>query len=144
MTKDLFAYGTLMDEDIMLAVTGRRFSRIAGLIRGYQRRTIKGEVYPGLISKPGGIVEGIVYRDVSDAAWDLLDPFEGETYQRQIVRVSIADGTFLEAQTYMIRPEFKDRLGSSEWDFEKFLRRGKKTFKTQYAGFRALKNDRRT
>jgi len=144
MTKNLFAYGTLMCEDIMLAVTGQRFSRNAGFLRDYQRRRIKGEVYPGLIPKPGGIVEGIVYRDVSDAAWDLLDAFEGEMYQRQIVRVSIEDSTSLEAHTYVIRPEFKDRLGSGEWDFEKFLRRGKKTFEGRYAGFKALKNSRRT
>ena len=144
MTKDLFAYGTLMCEDIMLAVTGERFSRNAGFLRDYQRRKIKGEVYPGVIPRPGGVVEGIVYRDVSDAAWSLLDSFEGEMYRRQVVRVSIADGTSLEAHTYVVRPEFKDRLGSSEWNFEKFLRRGKKTFEARYAGFKALKNARRT
>ena len=144
MTKDLFAYGTLMCEDIMLAVTGQRFRRIAGFLHDYQRRTMKGEVYPGLIPKPGGIVEGIVYRDVSDVAWVVLDTFEGEMYQRQIVCVRLADGRSIEAYAYLIGPGFENRLGSSEWDFEKFLQSGKKAFETQYAGFKALKDGRRT
>jgi gamma-glutamylcyclotransferase (GGCT)/AIG2-like uncharacterized protein YtfP len=144
MINDLFAYGTLMCEDIMLAVTGQRVSRMAGILRGYQRRTIKGEVYPGLIPKPGGVVEGIVYREVSEGAWALLDAFEGEMYQREIVLVSLADGASIEAHAYVIRPEFENRLGASQWDFEEFLRRGRKTFETQYAGFKALKDGRRT
>jgi hypothetical protein len=44
----------------------------------------------------------------------------------------------------MIGPGFEDRIGSSEWDFEKFPQSGKKTFETRYVGFKALKNGRRT
>ena len=144
MTGDFFAYGTLMCEDIMLAVTGRRLSSLRGFLRDYQRRTVKGEVYPGLIPERGGIVEGIVYRDLRDADWALLDPFEGEMYQRQIVRVNLEDRMSVEAHTYIARPEFENRLEASEWDFAKFLQCGKGTFEKQYAGFKALKNSRRT
>ena len=139
MTKDYFAYGTLMCEDIMLAVTGRRFSRIPASLRDYRRKSVKGEFYPGIIPERGGVVEGIVYHDLPDTAWALLDTFEGEMYQRKIVRVNLADRTSSEAYTFVVKPEFANRLDASEWDFEKFLQSGKKAFETHYAGFNALK-----
>jgi len=144
MTEDFFAYGTLMCEDIMLAVTGRRLSSLRGFLRDYRRRTVKGEVYPGLIPGRGGVVEGIVYRDLRDADWALLDPFEGEMYQRQIVRVTLEDRTSIAAHTYVVRPEFENRLEASDWDFTKFRQFGKGTFEKQYPGFNALKNRHRT
>ena len=143
MTKDYFAYGTLMCEDIMLAVTGRRFSRIPGSLHGYRRRSVKGELYPGIIPERGAVVEGIVYWDLPDSTWALLDTFEGEMYQRKIVTVNLADNTSIEVYTFVVRPEFENRLDSSEWNFEKFLQSGKKTFETHYAGFKALKNAHR-
>ena len=144
MTKDYFAYGTLMCEDIMLAVTGHRFSRTPGVLRDYRRRAVKGEAYPGIIPERGRVVEGIVYRDVPDNAWAFLDAFEGEMYQRRIVGVNLADKTFIEAYTYVVRPDFESRLDSSEWDFEKFLQSDKKIFEAYYAGFKALKKGRQT
>ena len=45
MSKDFFSYGTLMCEDIMLAVTGHHFSRTPGVLHDYRRRTVKGEAY---------------------------------------------------------------------------------------------------
>jgi len=144
MTKDYFAYGTLMCEDIMLAVTGHSFSRTPGSLRGYRRRSVKDELYPGIFPERGGVVKGIVYRDLPDATWALLDTFEGEMYQRKIVSVNLADSVSIEACTFVVKPEFENRLDASEWDFEKFLRSGKKTFEAHYAGFKALKNIHRT
>lgn len=128
----------------MLAVTGHRFNRTPGFLRDYWRRAVKGEVYPGILPERGGVVEGIVYLDLPDTAWARLDAFEGEMYQRQIVGVTLTDSTLIEVHTYVVRPEFENRLDSSDWDFEKFLQSGKKNFETHYFGFKALKNGRRT
>ena len=143
MTKDYFAYGTLMCEDIMFAVTGSHFSRTAGFLRDYRRLAVKDEVYPGILPERGRVVEGIVYRELPDIAWARLDAFEGEMYQRQIVSVNLADSASVEVYTFVVRPEFENRLDSSEWNFEKFLQSGKKTFETHYAGFKVLKNAHR-
>ena len=67
MTKDLFSYGTLMCEDIMLAVTGRRLSSLRGFLRDYQRRTVKGEAYPGLIPDGVGSSQGSCTATLRDA-----------------------------------------------------------------------------
>ena len=139
MTKDFFAYGTLMCEDIMLAVTGSRFKHIPGYLRDYRTRAVKGEVYPGLIPEQGGFAEGIVYFDLTEAAFALLDTFEDEMYQRQIVQVNLEDRTSIEAQAYVVKPEFESWLDPHDWDFEKFLQSGKENFERQYAGFKAVR-----
>lgn len=49
----LFAYGTLMCDDIMQAVAACRPARMPGTLRGFSRRRVKGEVYPGLLQNQG-------------------------------------------------------------------------------------------
>ena len=140
MTKNFFAYGTLMCEDIMVAVTGRSFRHIPGTLHRYQRRAIQGEVYPGLVAKKGGVVEGITYLNLPDETWAQLDTFEGKMYQRKMVNADLMNGTSVEAYTYVVRREFKNRVKPVDWDYWEFLRTGKKRFEAEYAGFRVLGN----
>ncbi len=141
MTAHLFAYGTLMCEEIMLAVTGRRLTGIRCLLRDYERGKIQGEVYPGIVARPGQVVEGLLYSDMPEAAWEGLDIFEGEMYRRRVIEVDLEDGTVREAQAYVLRPEFEHRLSASPWSLEEFLRSGKEGFQRQYLGFETLKKD---
>lgn len=141
MTAHLFAYGTLMCEEIMLAVTGCRLTGVRCLLRGYERGRIQEEVYPGMVARPGKVVDGVVYSDVPEAAWERLDTFEGEMYRRRVIQVELEDGTAREAQAYVLRPEFAHRLSASPWSLEAFLRFGKARFQRQYLGFEALKKD---
>jgi gamma-glutamylcyclotransferase (GGCT)/AIG2-like uncharacterized protein YtfP len=135
----LFAYGTLMCDDIMRSVAGCSLSQTHGLLRNYRRYKVRGEVYPALIASAGGAVEGIVYHDISDIAWRRLDRFEGEMYERRCVNVLLADGRTETAYTYLIKPEFEGKLVSIEWDFEGFLQTGKVRFEADYPGYGALK-----
>lgn len=141
MTAHLFAYGTLMCEDILFAVSGRRLTGARCLLRDYERGKIQGEVYPGIVARPGKVVEGVLYTDVPEAAWERLDAFEGEMYQRSAIQVELEDGALREAQAYLIRPEFDYRLSAKPWSLEEFLGSGKERFRRQYLGFEALKKD---
>ena len=134
----LFAYGTLMCEDIMEEVSGCRLSHDPGTLKGYSRRAVRGESYPALMPDEIGLVGGVVYRDVPDAAWERLDRFEGEMYARRPVQIELNDGAPLAAATYVVRPEFLDRLEEHEWDFADFLRNGKALFQREYRGYRSL------
>ena len=71
-----------MCQDIMSHVSGRRLSRVGGILKGYSRRSVKGECYPALIHDEKGQVEGVVYEHVLSASWDRLDRFEGDMYSR--------------------------------------------------------------
>jgi gamma-glutamylcyclotransferase (GGCT)/AIG2-like uncharacterized protein YtfP len=141
VTAHLFAYGTLICEDIMVAVSGRRVTGVRCWLRDYARGKIQGEVYPGIVARPGKVVEGVLYSDLPEAAWKRLDLFEGERYQRKAIQVELEDGDVREAQVYVLRPEFAHALSASPWSLEEFLRSGKEEFRRRYLGFEALKKD---
>ncbi|MCB2181761.1 MAG: gamma-glutamylcyclotransferase [Desulfobulbaceae bacterium] len=136
--KTLFAYGSLMCKDIMQEISACSLSHVAGTLKGYSRRCVKGEHYPALVPDAPGRVEGVVYRNVPDSAWKRLDRFEGEMYERRLVEIEINDGTIVPAETYVVHPEFLNRVDSADWDFADFLRSGKALFKQQYKGYRKL------
>jgi len=139
--KNLFAYGTLMCEDIMAEVSGCHLSCEPGILKGYSRRAVKGEPYPALVPSGQGLVEGIVYRNVPGRAWQRLDRFEGEMYARRTVQVELAEGGILRAGTYVIQGTFLHVLEAFDWNFETFLNHGKENFEKQYKGYRAIGAD---
>lgn len=126
-----------MCDDIMHEVSGFRLYRSAGTLKGYSRRSVKGEYYPAIMPDEKGRVQGVVYRNIPDTAWDRLDRFEGKMYARHFVQIERIDGTVF-AATYVVQPEFLDHLGPSDWDFADFLRSGKAIFQRHYQGYRSL------
>jgi gamma-glutamylcyclotransferase (GGCT)/AIG2-like uncharacterized protein YtfP len=136
--ENLFAYGTLMCDDIMRDVSGCLLSRVSGTLKGYSRRRVRGELYPAIIADPDSCIDGVVYREVPTAAWERLDRFEGQMYLRQSVQITVNDGTLLHAETYLIKPKFIDCLEASEWDFEEFLQNDKASFERSYKGYREI------
>ena len=136
--ENLFSYGTLMCNDIMEDVSGCRLSCVPGTLRGYSRRSVRGEHYPALVPHEEGRVEGVVYRNVPDSAWGRLDRFEGEMYARQLVQIELNDGSTLQAATYVVQPEFLGHLDQTDWDFADFLRNGKASFQRHYKGYQSL------
>ena len=136
--KNLFAYGTLMCDDIMEEVSGCRLSYQAGTLRGYSCRAVRGEHYPAIFRNEKGEVDGIVYLDVPDGTWQRLDRFEGEMYARQTVQIQLPNGIMLSADTYVIQPVFLDVIEEVDWDFESFLRHGKESFQKHYKGYQSM------
>lgn len=136
--ENLFAYGTLMSEEIMDDVAGCRLPHLPGILRGYSRRSVKGELYPALVPDAAGRVEGVLYRGVPASAWERLDRFEGEMYARQLVQIRLPDGSTVTAATYVVQAQFSDQLEQREWDFADFLRNGKSIFQRHYKGYQSL------
>lgn len=134
----LFAYGTLMCEDIMNDVSGCRLSSMTAVLLGYSRRRVKGQDYPALLPRENARVGGVVYLDVPPMAWQRLDRFEGEMYSRRRVQVELADGQVLTASTYVVQPGFIHELDTHEWDFDEFLTNGKARFQKRYRGYQQL------
>ena len=122
----LFAYGTLMSEEILRGVTGKTFSRDTAVLHGFGRYALRGEVYPGLVEETNGSVEGVVYYRIPDAAWRLLDRFEGSGYRKIDVRILCGD-TAVAARTYLLRPELHS-LSQTPWSFEAFMRTDFRSF----------------
>jgi len=127
-----------MCEDIMFEVAGCLPPNVPGTLKGYSRRSVSGEHYPAIIPDKEGTVEGVVYRNVPNVAWDRLDRFEGEFYKRRRVGIELNDGAILYAETYILQPAYLNRLDQSDWDFENFIATGKARFQRHYKGYRSL------
>lgn len=126
--KRLFVYGTLMCDAIMHSVSGVQPSPLPATLKGYRRYAIKAEPYPAIIPQQDAIVEGVVYRGITPAAWQRLDAYEGELYTRQRVSVELVQGGTTEAETYVLKPAYSKLLGSKEWDFDVFLQQHKQHY----------------
>jgi gamma-glutamylcyclotransferase (GGCT)/AIG2-like uncharacterized protein YtfP len=136
---NLFAYGTLMCDHIMREVSGCRLLHAQpGTLKGYSRRCVKGEQYPAIVADEERCVEGVVYRNLPDVAWARLDRFEGEMYACQRVQIVLAGDAILVAAAYVLQPQFLDRLGRSDWDYDEFLHSGKASFRMHYKGYLSL------
>ena len=139
MPDHCFTYGSLMCDDIMGAVCAAApLSPLPARLAGFRRAPVIGVEYPGMVPAADGLVEGVLYLDLPATAWPRLDAFEGDEYQRSEVEVELAGGRRLMAWTYVFKPEYAERLGEGEWDFQRFLETGKARFEALYMGFDVL------
>ncbi len=132
---NIFAYGTLMIPEVMYAVTTREFLFKNAMLRGYARFTVKGESYPGIIPVTDATTEGIIYFNVDKLSLARLDAFEGDLYQRTPVRMETEKDEILNAETYVIRPEYRGYLSSKEWNVKEFNQKHLGAFLETYQGF---------
>ena len=134
----LFAYGTLMDGDIMAAVSRGRYRHAPAVLNNYVRKAVRGEVFPAIALCDGGSVDGMVYFGLTQDAFARLDRFEGSLYQRTAVLVTCHGGKSVEAQTYVIARQFTHRLSEQNWDYQEFRTHNKDRFQVGYQGYRVL------
>jgi gamma-glutamylcyclotransferase (GGCT)/AIG2-like uncharacterized protein YtfP len=120
---NLFAYGTLMCEDIMTALIGRRLPAKAATLWDYRRYAVRRADYPGVVACAGASVRGLLYRNLTAMCWHHLDRFEGEMYARRPVSVALDHDENEAAETYVIKPAYLHQLEAIDWDFEAFLKR---------------------
>jgi gamma-glutamylcyclotransferase (GGCT)/AIG2-like uncharacterized protein YtfP len=118
-TFSVFTYGTLQFPEVMQAVTGLDLKPVTASLSGYQRFKIKERTFPGLIKKQGIITDGMLYRDLEEAAIERLDQFEDVMYERYLVDVQVNSETE-QAFVYVTQKEYKDCLLDQEWSLEEF------------------------
>lgn len=117
----VFAYGTLMLDEVMRAVTGRSFPGEPARLRGHRRRRIVDRSYPGVVPHPGEDTTGMVFRDIDAAAIERLDAFEGDLYDRLALPVRTDGDEQLSAWTYVVKERHRHRLSDEVWVLEDFL-----------------------
>lgn len=127
-----------MCPDIFRDVTECDAVGIPGVLHGYRRHVVRGEVYPALAPCAGVMVKGIVYSDLPESAWSRLDRFEGDGYDHVTVTVETSDQGRTTAYAYVAKPEFIPQLEDADWDFDAFVRHGKAAFEAHYMGYRTL------
>lgn len=132
---NLFTYGTLMVPEIMTQVSGSQYLSQKATIFNYVRKTVSGEVYPAIIKQKGGVVEGMLYFNLSKEAFERLDKFEGPLYERTETKAVCKDGKHVVTYTYVITPNFAHQLSDDNWNYENFLTNHKNLFQGSYNGW---------
>ena len=108
MIERLFVYGTLgpgrTNEHVLDAIGGSwETATVTGTLRHEGWGAKLG--YPGIdLDEHGGEVEGFLFtsENLSDH-WATLDKFEGEAYERVLIKVKLKNGSMVEAYIYSLR-----------------------------------------
>jgi gamma-glutamylcyclotransferase (GGCT)/AIG2-like uncharacterized protein YtfP len=132
----LFCYGTLQSPLVMKAVTGQSFSGQEATLHNWARFRVRSSEYPGIIPQQDSVVSGKLYWGLEEKAMGKLDAFEGDKYERVLVQVAMADGSFEEAYTYAIKEDCRNMLSSDPWDFDRFLQNGLEKFINWFVEYR--------
>lgn len=137
MAMHVFAYGTLMCDDILSVAAGGIPPPPSepAVLAGFSRHPVTGEDYPGIRRKAGARVDGLLYRELDATALARLDVFEGPQYRRESVTVTLADGRREVAQAWVFRDALDHLLEDGDWDFDTFLRERQGRFRRRYTGF---------
>lgn len=136
---NLFAYGTLMDPEIMAQVSGNTFRSQKGTLFQYVRKTVWGEIYPAIFKRNGSSVDGIIYFDISAEAFARLDKFEGPLFVKKKVMMVCDNGENVGTYTYVIAPDSIHQLSDDDWNYEDFLANDKQLFQSSFQGYSRLK-----
>ena len=123
MLTNIFVYGTLMFEPVWRQVTGCFHKSQKAILAGYERKSVKGQVYPVLIPSIKPVkLDGLVYFDINEEVLYKLDYFEGEVYSREKIKVKISGGKDINAQTYVLKTEYYRIIDDNIWDPLRFKR----------------------
>ncbi len=126
MKYDVFAYGILMYEDVLLTLTGKRFSLEPATLHHHHRYGFLLEGFPELavvLPKENASVSGVVIRDVDAQAMRVLDLFEDvdDIYGRSRRAVTLASGAELHTDVYLGTAKAKT-IARGDWDEDEFIR----------------------
>jgi len=103
MATPLFVYGTLRDPELLAGVLARPLranAALAAVAPGFRAVLYPNRIYPALRRAPGEAAPGLLLMDLSPFERDLLDAYEGEEYQRQLLPVIIGEELH-EAEAYL-------------------------------------------
>jgi hypothetical protein len=109
--------------EVMEIVAGRRLVSRAAVLSGYERRALRGEVYPGIAPASGARVAGVLWEGLDATALARIDRFESEIYERVACEVEAGRGARRGAEVYVLAPAHRARLLAHDWDEAEFRRR---------------------
>jgi len=81
----------------MVQVGQRELPKQSGLLSGFKRCCVKDDSYPVIFRNCStDLVEGTLYRDISNEYFAILDTFEEDYYSREAVEVRSPDNSVLQ------------------------------------------------
>lgn len=102
--------------ELIQAVAGSALPRQDAVLRGYAQFLLPEDGEAAMIAFPDREVDGVVYRDLDEAALKRVDAFQGRRFERVAVTVEAGNGEWIEADAYVLKPRQRKALSAEEWD----------------------------
>ena len=112
--RNLFVYGTLINDDIQLALTGKTFTKSLAELEGFIVSNLQDRHSPGLKQKQGFTATGCVLHDVDDVSFMTIKAWENGDYE--LIEVKPGNGQFGVCYTYLWKYNTQDTV----WDNNQF------------------------
>jgi gamma-glutamylcyclotransferase (GGCT)/AIG2-like uncharacterized protein YtfP len=133
---NLFAYGSLMFDEVWSRLVRGHYVKRAARLHGFRRRQVHGDVYPVIVrSSNGDWVDGFVYFDVGTEDIRRVDVFEADAYDRQTHAVVVEGGEEHRADAYVLKESYAYLVNDCAWDPQWFARQALSGFVRDYPGF---------
>ncbi|KAI7781743.1 hypothetical protein LA080_014374 [Diaporthe eres] len=84
----LFAYGSLMIDEVIATLLGRVPKHEPAKAPGYRVSQLPDQSYPGLVHDESSEAHGRIYYGLSLKEWAILDAFENPLYEVQVVTLA--------------------------------------------------------
>ena len=116
--RSLFAYGSLQLGNVFEAVTRQSLTGAPATLEGFQRTKLKGFGFPAIIPASGMQTPGLIYSGLLEEAWHRLDAFEDDFYERLRVIIHLANGEWIEADTYVLAKHCHHLSMNEPWSLD--------------------------
>lgn len=123
-----------MHEEVWNKIVHKSYKKIPFLLFNYSARRLKNRDYPGLIEHHGAETEGIIYINVSEKDMERLNNFEGDEYQRIILKCQ-KHVKIKNIETYLYTGS-KANILDENWSFDDFKHNSFNSFKNQFKGWK--------
>ena len=131
--RHIFTYGSLMFADVFDNIVRGRYQPVPAYIKQFKRTQIHGDSYPVVLPNPhAGVLQGVVYLDVSTTDCRRLDRFEGVYYKRQSTQAWSDAHEPLQVDLYVLKPKFRYLASRRPWSAEDFQNKHKQRFRKLY------------
>ena len=111
----LFAYGSLQVPEIFEAVTGLDLKGVPACLEGFRCVQLQGLGFPGLVVAANAKATGLVYRGLTLEAWQRLDAYEDDFYERRVVTAMLSSDEKIEVQVYLLAEEGLQLALNADW-----------------------------
>jgi gamma-glutamylcyclotransferase (GGCT)/AIG2-like uncharacterized protein YtfP len=134
--RNIFTYGSLMFPSVWQNIVKHSYDSQTALLDGFRRTYIYDDDYPVVLPRAGQKnLEGVVYFSVKHLDINRLDIFEGDYYYRRRAYPTILQDEqtqTVEADLYVLKPQYAHLASRRPWDPEFFARRELKFFQKRY------------
>lgn len=113
----LFAYGTLQFSAVLDALLGRQPRVSSRCASGWRKARFRYGPYPApVLLRDSGAVDGLIFHDLSEAEWCLIDAFEHDVYELAEIDVS-----GLSCWAYVLGDADSIDISEGDWDRDAFF-----------------------